>query len=416
MSSSAQQVKKNSSIFNPFPGIVASSEMAAAVAAPPYDVVSRVEACDVAMDNPHSFLRVSRAEIELPIEIDAYDKAVYERAALNFNRLINSNILVADTSPAYYIWRLSADEYEQTGVVVAASIDAYKSGYIMRHEFTRPEKELDRVYHIKALSAATGPTLLTHKPDSQLCDYIKLLTDQGPIIDITGPNNVSHKIWRISALESINSLQKILNKLPGCYIADGHHRTAAASRLSEGRDSGGGSFLGVLFPSDQLNILDYNRVIRDLNGLSGNDFLRELELDFIVKKLKEPKRPKKARSFTLYIEKKWYSLELRSESIVPKDPVNSLDVSILSTKILEPIIDLYEPRTNQRIDFVGGARGLEGLKSYVDKNNWSVAFALFPTSIDDLIKVADCGEVMPPKSTWFEPKLLDGLISLAIKS
>ncbi len=399
-------------IFMPFKGLVAASDFAAEIASPPYDVVNREEAKEVAAGNPNSFLRVSRAEIEFPDKVKPTDKDVYKRAEINFRKLIDSGFLISDSIPSYYVLKLQVGKHSQIGLVSAASLSAYNSGSIKRHEFTRPDKENDRVDHMKALSAATGPTLLVHRPVSELADYFKGITNRHPIIDIERPDGVRHTLWRVSDKESINEIRIHLKSVDVSYIADGHHRTAAANRVAEEFNIMDGRFLSVMFPSDQLMILDYNRVVRDLGQYTKDQFLNKLNTDFSVVPLTKPQKPKKNKNFSLYIGGQWYNMELKPTYKSVGDFSQNLDVSLLTNLVLKPVLDIQDLRTDPRIDFVGGARGLEGLEKFLDVNNWSAAFSLFPTSIDSLMRVADNGSVMPPKSTWFEPKLLDGLVSL----
>lgn len=401
-------------LFQPFRGLLAAPESAAAVAAPPYDVVNRAEAGAHAAGRPASFLHVSRAEIDLDDSVDAHDDAVYARAAANFGEMISGGTLVRDAAPAFYIWRLEIDGHTQSGVVAAASTAGYEAGRIKRHEFTRPDKETDRVRHMEALSAATGPTLLAHRPDAALAGCIDGATAGEPHIDITGPGDVRHTLWRVADADAMAALGAALAGLPAAYIADGHHRTAAACRVAEARGIADGRFLSVLFPSDQLTILDYNRVVKDLAGLTPEAFLARLGETFHVQLAAEPTKPSVHHHIGLYLGDQWYALALHDAVGADTDPVAALDVAVLSSRILEPILGIMDPRTDPRIDFVGGVRGLAGLEARVASGDWAAAFALFPTAMDELMSVADGGNVMPPKSTWFEPKLADGLVSLVL--
>jgi len=284
----------------------------------------------------------------------------------------------------------------------------------MRHEFTRPDKETDRVRHMDALSAATGPTLLAHRPDAALAALVDSAAAAAPCIDITGPGGVRHTVWRVSDESAVRSFAAALEALPAAYIADGHHRTAAATRVAHDRGLADGRFLSVLFPSDELLILDYNRVVKDLAGLAPEDFLARIADDFDVQPMNTPAKPGAKHSFGLYLAGRWYALALKAVPDAGAGPQARLDVAILSTRILEPVLGITDPRTDPRVDFVGGVRGMEGLAARVDSGDWAAAFALFPTAMDDLMDVADAGGVMPPKSTWFEPKLADGLVSLVL--
>ncbi|MBR71479.1 MAG: hypothetical protein CMM30_00860 [Rhodospirillaceae bacterium] len=401
-------------VYAPFNGLVANHDFAGKIISPPYDVLSREEAKILAKDNPYSFLRISRAEIDFPDSVSASEKIVYERAAENFKKLINNRSIIEDEKAAFYILKLQKDDHFQTGVISACSVLAYESGEVIRHEHTRPEKEDDRVKHLESLSAATGPTLLTYRRDPILSDLVTKLSLGIPIIDVHDIYKVRHTIWRICSENYVDELGLALNQIKKSYIADGHHRTAASYRLARDKKMTDGRFLAALFPSDQLLVLDYNRVVRDLNGLSSREFLSKLSTSFNVSVLETPAKPLLRGNFTLYMDGYWYSLSYRDKSRIKGEHPDNLDVSLLNYKILEPLLGIENLRTNPRVEFIGGARGLEGLKSFVDENHWAAAFALYPTSVDELMNIADTGEIMPPKSTWFEPKLADGLISLPL--
>ena len=411
---SANEYNAAGALFAPFRGLLAAPGRAAEVAAPPYDVVNRNEATAAAAQNPISFLHASRAEVDLPDIDDPYCDAVYAKAADTFSRFISDGVLVRDEAAAFYIWRLEAGTHSQTGVVAAASVAAYEGGRIMRHEFTRPDKETDRVRHMEALSAATGPTLLAHRPAPALMACVAAAAKGDPVLSIDGPGGVRHTLWRVAEPGLMQDLGAALEALPAAYIADGHHRTAAAARVARERGISDGRFLSVLFPSDELLILDYNRVVRDFGGLAADEFLKYLAPDFDVMPMSRPAKPTAPHQFVMHMSGRWFQLDLHVAPGEDAAPVERLDVAILSARILEPLLGIKDPRTDPRIDFVGGARGLDGLAERVESGKWAAAFALYPTAMNDLMDVADAGGVMPPKSTWFEPKLADGLVSLVL--
>ncbi|MCP5191091.1 MAG: DUF1015 domain-containing protein [Pseudomonadales bacterium] len=406
------------SLIRPFTGLRPVPARAADVLAPPYDVLSSAEAREQAANRPASFLHVSKPEIDLPPGVDPYSEAVYAKGAENLQRLIEQAVLQRDPMPHYYIYRLEMNGHRQTGIVVAASVAAYDEGRIRRHEFTRPDKEDDRVRHIEALNAQTGPVFLVHRADGELDRGIERLTVDEPEVDVTTHDGVRHSLWVVREDSDLGLISQRIEALGRLYIADGHHRSAAASRVAEkrrARGDGGDApsqyFLAVTFPHDQVNILDYNRVITDL-GRFGEPaaFLEALRGVLEVTEVSGPCKPAHAASFGMYLDGSWYRLRVAPESL-PEDPVASLDVSLLHDRVIEPLLDISDPRRDKRIDFVGGIRGLQALEQRVDSGEMAVAFALFPTSLEALMAVADAGEVMPPKSTWFEPKLADGMVS-----
>ncbi len=404
-------------LIQPFTGLRPQTEHAGAVAAPPYDVLSSEEARQQAAGQPLSFLHISKAEIDLPPETDPYSPAVYTKSAENFARLIADGVLVRDPAPCYYAYRLIMGGRAQTGLVAAASVADYDSNRIRKHEFTRPDKEDDRVRQIEALNAQTGPVLLAY-PDAPEADaLLARATEAAPVADVER-NGIRHTVWRIGEPATLATLTRIFDGMANLYIADGHHRSAAASRVAAARrGSGSGSaeyFLSVIFPAHEMRIMDYNRVVRDLNGRTPEALLADIGERFAVTPAAERVHPDQPGVVGMYLAGSWYRLAIRSELIPMHDPVRRLDVSLLSDHLLGPLLGITDLRRDKRIDFVGGIRGLGELEARVNSGEMAVAFALHATQMSDLMAVADSGQVMPPKSTWFEPKLADGLVSHVI--
>lgn len=407
----------SSSLLRPFPGLRPAPGRAAEVAAPPYDVVSEAEARQGVVGRPWSFLHISRAEVDLPPGTDPYAPEVYTKALENWRQMREAGVLIQDPAPRYYVYRLTMGAHCQTGLVAAASVAAYDTGRIKRHELTRPVKEDDRVRQIDTLNAQTGPVFLVYPSQAGIDRVLQDTTQTRAVIDITATGGVRHEVWVIEAGETLAFLTAAFDRLPALYVADGHHRSAAASRVAAARrashpgtETSSDYFLAVVFPHDQMKILDYNRVVRDLNGLNTADFLARVGDAFTLTPTDHPVKPARSGEFGLYLDHRWYRLTLEPHQI-PSDPVARLDVSLLADRLLGPILGIQDARRDNRIDFVGGIRGLAGLTERVDSGDMRVAFSLFPTGIVDLMAVADQGEIMPPKSTWFEPKLADGLIS-----
>lgn len=403
------------SLIRPFRGLRPAQGRADEVVAPPYDVLNSEEARERATGKPWSFLHISKPEIDLPAGTDPYDPSVYAKAAENFQRTIDAEILVRDEQPSYYAYRIIMDGHQQTGLVAAASVKDYDSNRIRKHEFTRPKKEDDRVRQIEAVNAQTGPVLLAY-PDSPEVDKILSEASNGqPVLDVTADDGVQHSLWVIDDQSTIDQLTALFEAMQAIYIADGHHRSASASRVNATRggnaDASDGAFLSVIYPYHEMKILDYNRVIKDLNGLSAEDLLDKLKQNFTVEPRDSSISPEVPAAYGMYLEEKWYRLALKPELIPENDPVGRLDVSLLATYLIEPLFDITDPRTDERIDFVGGIRGMSELERRVDAGEMAIAFSLHPTRMEDLMSVADANEVMPPKSTWFEPKLADGLVS-----
>jgi uncharacterized protein (DUF1015 family) len=403
------------SLISPFAGLRPVSERATDVVAPPYDVLNSDEARARAQGRPWSFLHISKAEIDLPEGTDPYAPEVYARAAGNLQHMLDAGILVRDSMPCYYVYRLRMGEHVQTGLVAAASIGAYDANRIRRHEFTRPAKEDDRVRQIEALDAQTGPVLLACKSDPAVNEILARVTAAEPAVDLVADDGIGHSLWVISDATLIEDITRCFDAMPALYIADGHHRSAAASRVAAGRGLQGdaGTFLTVIFPHDQMLILDYNRVVRDLGGLSQENFLARVSERFSLSPSATPVSPDRTGRFGMYLPGQWYAMQIDPGSI-PDDPVGRLDVSLLADNLLGPLLGIEDPRRDARIDFVGGIRGLQELERRVDGGEMAVAFSMHPTRMEDLMAVADAGEVMPPKSTWFEPKLADGLVTLVI--
>ena len=403
-------------MIRPFTGLRPQSAHAAAVAAPPYDVLSSEEARQRAAGKPYSFLHISKAEIDLPPEIDHYAPEVYAKSAENLRALIDQGILMRDSAPRYYAYRLVMGGHTQTGLIAAASVADYDTNRIRKHEFTRPDKEDDRVRQIEALNAQTGPVLLAHPDSDEAEQLIATATAGTPVADVTADDGIRHTIWLIDNDATIAKISAVIDAMPSLYIADGHHRSAAASRIAAARRGKGNPdsaeyFLAVIFPARQMRIMDYNRVVRNLNGLSVETFLAAVGERCSVTPSATQAAPTRTGNFGMYLDGRWYQLAIRPELVPTQDPVRRLDVSVLSEQILAPILGIADLRRDTRIDFVGGIRGLGELERRVDSGEMAVAFAMYPTQMSELMSVADAGEVMPPQSTWFEPKLADGMVS-----
>ena len=407
-------------LIRPFPGLRPLPGKAAEVAAPPYDVLDSNEARERAAGKPWSFLHISKPEIDLPPETDPHDPAVYAKGKENFERMLAEGVLKQDSAPCYYLYRLVMGDHQQTGLVAAASVADYDTNRIRKHEFTRPDKEDDRVRQVDALNAQTGPVFLTYKQNAAIDELAASATAAAPEIDIVADTGVRHSLWVVRDAARIDLITRTFDAMDCLYIADGHHRSAAASRVAASRkaanprhtgDEAYNYFLSVIFPGNQMQILDYNRVLKDLHGNSPEQFLVKLEDAFTVEKLAGPCKPGKTGEFGMYLGRQWYRLAIKPELIPQADPVKRLDVSLLQDNLVGPILGIADQRRDKRIDFVGGIRGLTELERRVDSGEMAVAFALHATSMAQLMAVADAGEVMPPKSTWFEPKLADGMVS-----
>jgi uncharacterized protein (DUF1015 family) len=401
------------SLIKPFAGLRPAAGQAAAVAAPPYDVLSSAEARVRAAGKPWSFLHISKPEIDLPLDTDPYAPTVYAKAVENLQKMITAGVLKQDDQACYYAYRLRMGEHVQTGLVVAASVADYDTNRIRKHEFTRPDKEDDRVRQIDALNGQTGPVLLAY-PGSSAADALIAQASSGAAdADVTADDGIQHTLWVVRDKPLIEQITAAFDVMLALYIADGHHRSAAASRISAARKAQGESayFLAVVFPHHEMRIMDYNRVVTDLNGHSEDTLLARISEKFTVTASDGQVRPTRPGEFGMYLKNRWLRLSIKPELIPTQDPVARLDVSLLSDQLLGPILGIADLRRDKRIDFVGGIRGLNELEKRVNSGEMAVAFALFPTQMTDLMAVADAGEVMPPKSTWFEPKLADGLVS-----
>ncbi len=405
-------------VLRPFRAFRPKPEFAAEVAAKPYDVLSSDEAREEAKGHPLSFLHVGKPEIDLVPSISLYDPIVYQKGKENLWKLINDGILVQDEQPFYYVYAQTMDGRTQYGLVGCASVDDYWNDIIKKHEKTRKDKEEDRSNHVRVTNAHTGPIFLTYRDNDTINSIINEVIKNKPENDFVAPDGITHKSWVIKDDNYIKKIKETFSGIDYLYVADGHHRSAAAAIVGRERQMANPNhtgeeeynfFLAVLFPASQLKILDYNRVVKDLNGLTIEEFINKVKEVASVEPVPGQFKPSKKGEIGLYIEKQWYKISLNSDLLSNPDPVESLDVAILQNKILAPILGIDDPRTSKRIDFVGGIRGLGELEKRVNSGEMKLAFSMFPTSVDELMKIADSGKIMPPKSTWFEPKLRDGL-------
>lgn len=414
----------------PFRGMRPVPEKIAQVASPPYDVLNSAEARVKAEGNPISFLHVVKPEIDLPEDIHIYDPKVYAKAGENLRKFIADGVMKQDATPCYYVYKLQMGDHVQVGVVAAASAEEYEQDLIKKHEFTRIDKENDRMTHIDSLNAQCGPVFLTYRANAEIDALIEKAMQQQPEYDFTGDYDVQHTLYVISNAAEVQALGKAFENVPALYVADGHHRSAAGTRVAKARreanpnhsgDEEYNFWLSVIFPDNQMKILDYNRVVKDLNGNSKEQFLSKIEEKFDVEICTEGctgcggctgnvYHPEGLHHFGMYLGGQWYKLTAKAGSFDAAHPIESLDVSILQENLLDPLLAIKDPRTDNRINFVGGIRGLNELEKLVNSREYEVAFAFYPTSIDQLLAVADAGQVMPPKSTWFEPKLASGVV------
>lgn len=405
-------------ILKPFKAVRPKDEYASQVGALPYDVMNSEEAREMVKDKPYSFLHVDKAEVDLPQGIDIYSAEVYEKAKENLDSLSEKGICKQDEKPMLYIYRQIMLGREQTGIVGCTAVDDYINNVIKKHEFTRADKEADRIRHVDTLDANTGPIFLTHRENKTVSDITENWKNtHTPCYDFVSDDGVSQTVWVIDDDAVIDTLVKEFAEIPYLYIADGHHRCASAVRVGERRRGDGeydknaefNFFLSVIFPCDQLKIMDYNRVIADLNGNTSEEFIAKMSDKFVVEEAQtSPYAPEERHTFGMYLDNKWYKVTAKPEFINENDPVDCLDVSILQNNLITPILNITDPRTDKRIDFVGGIRGLGELERRCSEG-MKLAFAMYPTSLNELMDIADAGQVMPPKSTWFEPKLLSGL-------
>jgi len=398
----------------PFKALRPEPQFAKQVASKPYDVLSSKEAKIEAEGNPYSFLHITKSEIDLPATIDVHSSKVYEKAKENLDAFISRSVLFNENKPCYYIYQLIMNDNSQTGLVCCSSITDYEEGLIKKHELTRPDKELDRINHMKITGAQTGNVFLAFRDVDDLNEIIeKWKAEKSPVYDFTADDNVQHSVWVISDENIIDEITEIFKTQVDCtYIADGHHRAASAAKvkyqLSDNERAG--YFLTTLFPATELHILDYNRVIKDLNDLSKEEFLDRINKNFSTEKLTEAYSPEEPHNFGMYLGGSWYRLTAL-EGSYSTDPIGILDITVLQNNLLEPVLGIKDQRTDERIDFIGGIRGLKELEKRVDSKEMAVAFSLHPVSVQQLFDIADSGNIMPPKSTWFEPKLRDGLLT-----
>lgn len=405
-------------LVKPFRSIRPVKELAGRIAALPYDVYNREEAKKETLAEPLSFLAIDRAETQLGDHVSTYDDIVYDKARQLLEEMIEQGNMFLDEDEAYYIYQLTMDGRSQSGIVACSSIDDYLDGTIKKHEKTRQDKEIDRIKHVDALNAQTGPIFLAYRAEKVIDDTVAQVQKEEPIYSFDSADGVGHKVWKVTNADKIKLISDAFDKIDNTYIADGHHRTASAVKVGLKRreenpgyvgDEEFNFFLSVLFPHNQLMIMPYNRAVKDLNGLTVDEFFDAIKGNFNVKLIgKEAYSPMTKGEFGMYIDDNWYCLNPKEELNIPNDPVSSLDVSILQDYLLQPILAIEDPRTDNRIDFIGGIRGLDELERRVE-GDMKVAFSMYPTSIDELLDVADADMLMPPKSTWFEPKLRSGL-------
>lgn len=404
--------------IKPFKALRPQPQLAKQVASRPYDVLSSAEAKLETRGNPSSFLHITKSEIDLPDTVDVHDPSVYEQAKENLAAFIQRDILFRENKACYYIYQLVMDGRAQTGLVCVSSVDDYENNIIKKHEFTRPEKEQDRINHIKTSGAQTGNVFLAYRSNASMDALVEeWKTGKSPVYDFVADDGIRHTIWIVNNDDTIEKISSVFKEeIPVTYIADGHHRAASAAKvrraLGDTATEGADYFLTTLFPSEQLHIMDYNRLVKDLNGLTPDEFLNALREKFEVGSSvsDKPYKPEALHTFGLYIDKKWYELKAKPGTYT-NDPIGVLDVTILSNNILDPLLGIKDQRTDKRIDFVGGIRGLGELEKRVDSGEMAAAFSLYPVTIGQLFDIADSGNVMPPKSTWFEPKLRDGLLT-----
>ncbi len=406
----------------PFKGLRPVASKAALIASPPYDVLNSKEARELVKNNPDSFLHIVKPEIDLPEDTDIYSDKVYAQGKKSLQRLIDKNFLVKDKKPLLYLYRqimpVGNKFHIQTGVVAGASVVEYEQSLIKKHEYTRVIKEQDRTKHVEMLNASTGPVFLTYKATEKIDMLVDSLCNLKPVYDFKSPDGISHIFWIIEKEVDISALIEAFKDVPCLYVADGHHRSASACTVAKRRreanpnhkgDEPYNSFLSVIFPHNQMMILDYNRVVKDLNGLTPEEFFKAIDKNFTYEKTESPK-PVKEHDFGMFLDNTWYRLSARAGSFDLNDPVAQLDVAILQENLLAPVLGIGDPRADDRIDFIGGIRGLKELEKRVN-TDCKVAFALYPTPIEQLMTIADADRVMPPKSTWFEPKLRSGLVT-----
>lgn len=408
------------SVIRPFKGYRPAENLCDKVAELPYDVMTSEEAREIVKNNPYSFLHVDKAEIDLPKDVDHYSNQVYEKAKANLYSMIKSGVYIQDKEPVFYIYRLTMNGKSQTGLVACTSIDEYINNKIKKHELTREDKEKDRICHVDTCNANTGPIFLTYRNKTNIDKIIDECVKHTPIYDFKSDDGIGHTVWLVDNKEVIENLISEFKSVDALYIADGHHRNASAvkvglKRRAEKPDYTGNEefnyYLSVIFPDNQLYIMDYNRIVKDLNGYSTDEFIAKVSEKFNISDYKGEGccKPSEKHTFGMYINKKWYILKAKNNIVNENDSVACLDVSILQNELLSPILGIDDPRNDQRIDFVGGIRGLKELERRVDSGEMKVAFSMYPTTMKQLMNIADDNKIMPPKSTWFEPKLRSGI-------
>ena len=406
------------SIVVPFKALRPHRQFVKAVSSYPYDVVSVKEAREIIKDNPLNFLHVEKSEIDLPASIEADDESQYKIAKSNLDKLIQGNVLFQEKKNCFYVYRQKAGSHEQYGIVAAISLAQYEAGEIKKHELTKADKELDRIRHVMAVDAQTGPVFVTYRARDFIDRMVKKMVESEPEYDFVSDDGISHTVWVISAEKDIAALIKAFAEVHTLYIADGHHRAAAAAavrRLKKETNPGGGGdesyeyVMAVLFPHNHLKIMSYNRAVKDLNGLNEAEFLRKVREQFLVSDNFAGKSPAQCHDIGMYLGARWYKLTAKDNSYDKNDLIKILDVSILQDNLLRPVLGIQNPRTDERIEYIGGIRGVQELERLVNSGEFAVAFSLYPTSMEQLMAVSDAGKVMPPKSTWFEPKLRSGI-------
>jgi uncharacterized protein (DUF1015 family) len=406
-------------VIKPFRGLRPQSHFAAEVASPPYDVLSSDEARRMVKDNPNSFLRVNKSEVDFPEGESNYSNVVYEKGRRNLERLINDNIMIREDKNSFYIYRLTMNDHTQTGLVALASVEEYDKGIIKKHENTQPKKVEDRANHMIALEAQVGPVFSTFRQNEQLKELFKKLTSKTPEIDFVADDKIRHELWVVSEESNCYAFIDGFAELNELYIADGHHRSEAASevcrRLKESNDNHTGNenynyFLSVLFPDDELYVMSYNRVVSEMNSLSIDEFIQKCTYAFEIDEVSSPVVPDENHTIGVYCENRWFKFKIKNDSFDETNPVESIDSAILTKNLLAPILDITDLGTDKRISFIGGIRGVEELSRLVDSNEYKVAFSMYPVSVEQLLAVADADDIMPTKSTWFEPKLRSGMV------
>ncbi|GHU56122.1 hypothetical protein AGMMS49975_18910 [Clostridia bacterium] len=403
--------------LRPFRAVRPNAEFAREVAALPYDVMNSDEARIEVSDKPNSFLHIDKSEVDLPIGTDLYAPEVYQKARENLYKMIEDKVFIQDDTPCFYIYKLTRNGRAQYGLVACASVDEYLNGTIKKHELTLEKKEQDRIRHVETLNAQTGPIFLAYREKDEIDALVSKWTkEHTPVYDFASEDGISHTVWVVDDSATVSEIAALFEKVPCLYIADGHHRNASAvkvalkkrGQLGDDKNAEYNGYLSVIFPANQLEILDYNRVVKDLNGLSEPEFIEKIKQNFIVTETDGQAKPQKRHTFGMYISKKWYLLELKPSVADENDVIASLDVSVMQKYILSDILGIDDPRTDKRVDFVGGIRGLDELERRT-RHDCVLAFAMFPTSMTELMNIADDNKIMPPKSTWFEPKLRSGL-------